>query len=116
MTEVLKKMVDGVIVDMTPEEQAEFIASMPQPMEPPVPSVTPRQLRLWLIDNGVQLSNVDDAINAMAIPESAKQKALVEWEYATVYQFDNPLVAQIGALLGLDETEMKAGFAAASLL
>lgn len=38
MTERLKKMVDGVIIEMTEQEEAEFRASLPAPV--PAPTLT----------------------------------------------------------------------------
>ena len=50
----LIKNVDGVDVEMTPEEEAEFLASLPPPPTEPVPqSITRRQCARQLLDMGL---------------------------------------------------------------
>lgn len=66
------------------------------PSPAPIPqSVTPRQARLALLAAG-KLSAAQAAITA------AGEAAVTEWEYATEFRKDHPLVASIGAQLGLD--------------
>jgi hypothetical protein len=80
-----------------------------------VPTLTARQLRLWLIGAGMTLESIDGQINA--IPDAkAQAEARVEWEYATSYHHDHPLVVQIGTALGLSQTQIDTAFRAAALL
>lgn len=99
-----RRIVDGQIVPFTPP-----------PVEPPVPDITRRQLRLWLVRNGIALANVEEAIDAM--PEPARTEAQIEWQDASVYKLSNPLVIQIGAAVGLTDIEaLKQAFRDAALI
>lgn len=83
--------------------------------EPPVPDITRRQLRLWLVRNGVALASVEAAIDGM--PEPARTEAQIEWADASLYSLSNPLVAQIGASVGLTDIEaLKQAFRDAALI
>ena len=64
--------------------------------EAPVPSsISPRQIRLWLLRNGISLSTIEQAL-------SNSPEALVEWEYATEIQRNNPLVTMLAEALQID--------------
>ena len=82
---------------------------------PPVPSLTARQLRLWLLAAGITPAAIDAQVDAMSDP-AAQARARVEWEYATEYKHDHPLVLQIGAALGLSQVQIDAAFRAAAAL
>ena len=75
--------------------------------------VTMRQARLALLDAGL-LANVQTAINSL--PEPAKTKAQIEWDYSNALQRDNSFVSVLGAALGLNETALDNLFIAASKL
>lgn len=80
----------------------------------PIPQeVTMRQARLALLDAGL-LSSVQTAINSL--PEPAKTKAQIEWDYSNALQRDNSFVATLGAALGLNEAALDNLFIAASKL
>ncbi len=81
---------------------------------PPKPaSVTPAQIRLWLISNGISLDTVAQMI--AAIPhEATREAASVRWEYGLVVLRDDPLVQQIGSALGFTTEQMDAAFLHAS--
>lgn len=81
---------------------------------PPKPeSVTPAQIRLWLLSNGIDLETVTGMI--AAIPDETIRKiAQVRWEYGLVVLRDDPLVQQMGAAIGLTVEQMDAAFLAAS--
>lgn len=57
-------------------------------------SITATQARLWLVDRGVSLESVSQAIT--------DERARVYWEYAPYIERHNPLVESIGASLGID--------------
>lgn len=63
------------------------------------PSITPRQLRLALLGAGKTLTDVENVIGAL--PEPDKTYASVSWEYATVFERQDPLVDVLGLMLGL---------------
>lgn len=88
----------------------------PPPPPPPPPSVpasiTARQLRLWLVRNGVTLAAVEAAIGAM--DEPAQTEARIEWEYATQFERTHPLLRGLAAaVLGLDHGALDAALDAA---
>ena len=76
-------------------------------------SVTMRQARLALHASGL-LANVSAVIAAM--PEPARTEAQIEWEYASEILRDSPLVAALGAALGLDDAALDTLFAEAARL
>lgn len=78
---------------------------------PRLPTITPRQLRLWLHRNG-KLAAVETALNSLQEP--MKTEALIEWSHAREFDRDNPLVLQVGLVLGLDTDEMDAAWRAAA--
>jgi len=75
----------------------------PAPLRP----LTSRQLRLGLVTNGISLSSVEAAIDAIEDPTD-REVALIEWEYATTFERSHPLVNQIGAALGLTPEQIDA--------
>lgn len=77
----------------------------PQPPAPVLPAITQRQLRLTLAAHGL-LSHVEPAITSL--PEPQKTDAAIEWQFASVFQRDHPLILQIGAALELDELTIDA--------
>ncbi|HEV7321594.1 MAG TPA: hypothetical protein VGO04_23575 [Ensifer sp.] len=77
-----------------------------------MPSLSARQFRLGLLAEGVRSSQVTALIEAM--PEgSAKGVAQIEWEYATTFVRTQPLVAEIGAGLGLSDERIDSMWTAA---
>jgi hypothetical protein len=81
---------------------------------PPKPeSVTPAQIRLWLLANGISLDTVAHMIAAIQ-DDATREAAQVRWEYGLVVLREDPLVQQMGAALGLTTDQMDAAFLAAS--
>ena len=106
----LIKLINGVAVQMTAEEEAAFEASR----GPVVPQeVTMRQARLALLAAG-KLTQVETAINAM--PEPDKSAARIEWDYSNTVQRNNAFVALLGAALGMSGAELDSLFTTASTL
>ena len=92
------KMVNGEPVEMSPEEEAEFLSTR-DPLGVSYKALTARQLRLCLLNNGITPAMVDDQLALMASP--AKDVAIIEWEYASSYERDHPLIDQLGAAFNL---------------
>ncbi len=77
-----------------------------------MPPLTARQLRLGLLAAGISPSTVTATINALpAGPD--KEKALVEWEFASTFNRMHPLIATVGAALGLSDVQIDAMWQAA---
>ncbi|MCA1490091.1 hypothetical protein I6F11_04055 [Ensifer sp. NBAIM29] len=80
-----------------------------------MPSLTARQLRLGLVGNGISPAQVQATLDAM--PAGAdKEKALIEWEYATTFNRTHPLIATVGSSLGLTEAQIDTMWTAALTL
>lgn len=77
---------------------------------PPVPeSVSARQIRLWLINNGIQLSQVENAINNIE-DIIMKETIKVEWEYAPYVERNHPMLIPLAQTLGLSEAQVDQAF------
>jgi hypothetical protein len=80
-------------------------------VRPPVapPSITARQIRLWLVSHGVSLSAVERAIDA--IPEATHREMVrVEWEYAPYVERSHPMLVPLAAALGMTAEQVDAAF------
>jgi len=78
-------------------------------------NISARQVRLWLIDNNIDLNNVVNIINTIEDP-ILRQKTLVEWEYAPYIERHHPLINTLGSALGLTSEQIDQGFITASQL
>ena len=72
-------------------------------------SVSARQIRLWLINNGIQLSQVEDAINNIEDPIT-RETIKVEWEYAPYVERNHPMLVPLAQALGLTENQVDTAF------
>lgn len=82
---------------------------------PVPPSVTARQIRLWLVGNGYPLEQITAAIGA--IPDQATRDAVaVEWEYAPYVERSHPWLVPLAQALGLDEAGVDQAFREAAAL
>lgn len=77
-------------------------------------SITPRQLRLWLLSQGITAQLVTTHIQGL--PPSMRDSAMIEWEYALDFKRDHPLVQQFGFMLGFSAPELEEGWRVASEL
>lgn len=95
---MLTKIVNGVEVQMSPAEEAAFLASLAT--GPAIPQeVTMRQARLALL----AIDKLDDvAALIAALPEPQKTAATIEWEYSNSVRRDNAFVQSLGPALGVD--------------
>lgn len=107
---------EPVIVD-APGNPVDLGLSNVPPAQPElpilVPTITPRQLRLWLLSRGL-LAQVPMLIDAM--PEPDKSVAQIEWEFATVFEHTHPFMQALGSAIGLSSDDIEAGFREAALL
>lgn len=97
-----------------PSEDAVWNAGSWFVPDPVVPSsVTARQIRLWLVQNGYALSQVEQAIDSI---EDATQREIIkiEWEYAPYIERSHGMLASIAAALGLDSSAVDQAFVEAS--
>lgn len=105
------------LVDGHWTQQWEVRLATPDEIEaskPPVPiEVTMRQARLALLGIGV-LDQVASAIEALGGVE--RETARIEWNHSSVVHRDSPLVAIMGAALGLDDEQLNQLFITAAAL
>lgn len=78
-----------------------------------VPTVSRRQARRALRAAGL-LDDIEAAINAL--PEPARSDALIDWQDATEFARNWPLLITLAAALGLSDAQVDALFAAAAAL
>ena len=79
-------------------------------INPAVPeSVSARQIRLWLINNGFQLIQVEQAINNIQDPIS-RETVKIEWEYAPYVERSHPMLIPLAQALGLTENQVDQAF------
>jgi len=78
-------------------------------------TISARQVRLWLIDNNISLSNVESAIDTIS-DEKLREKTRVEWEYAPYIERNHPLINSLAQYLGLTSEQIDQGFIQASQL
>lgn len=72
-------------------------------------SISARQIRLWLINNGIQLNQVDNAINSIQDPIT-RETVKVEWEYAPYVERNHPMLVPLAQALGLTENQIDIAF------
>ena len=89
------------------------VLPLPIPPAPTIEPVTPRQLRLELLNRGL-LAGVEMAI--ASLPEPQKTGALIEWEYASEFQRAHPMVSAIAAAIGVSPETLDEVFTAAAAI
>lgn len=63
-----------------------------------LPDITPRQLRLALVMSGVNLTDIEAALDGL--PEPQKSYASISWNYAVAFERRDPLVQSVAVILG----------------
>jgi hypothetical protein len=76
--------------------------------------ITAKQIRLALLGFGVSLDMIESAINEL--PEPTRSYAKVTWEYATIFEREHPMIAGLGAQLGLTSEQIDYLFVEAAKL
>lgn len=80
------------------------------PILPVVPdTISARQIRLWLLQNGVSLQMVADAIATIEDPV-LRDSVSIEWEYAPYIERSHPMLVPLAQALGLSEADIDRGF------
>lgn len=76
----------------------------------PVPEITQRQLRLWLVRHGYALAAVEAVIDGL--PEPARTEAQIEWDYASKFDPSHTTLITVAAALGIPDVGQAAREAA----
>ncbi len=79
------------------------------------PSVTARQIRLWLVGHGVTMAAIDDAISSIT-DQPTRDSVRVEWEYAPYVERSHPWLVPLASALGLTEEQVDQAFREAATL
>lgn len=79
------------------------------------PSISARQIRLWLVGHGYTLAQVEQAIDGIA-DQQQREMVRVEWEYAPEVRRDHLWVGPLAAALGLDDAAVNQAFREAATL
>lgn len=92
------------VVDQWTAEQAALAAEAPSD---PMPELTPRQLRLMLLQLSLTEASIIALIDAIE-DEGERAAALIEWNWATRYERSHPLVAQLASAMDFTPEELDA--------
>lgn len=98
--------------EATPEEMKELQQIGKAKNIPQI--ITARQLRLALLEKGVDINKIDKIINAL--PEEQKTVAQISWEYAHTFERNNPMLLQVAEAIGITEEELNDIFIKGNLL
>ena len=79
----------------------EWVAPPEPELVPKLIDLTPRQLRLGLLNIGIKPADVSAAIEQLPSPD--REKAEIEWEYANTFQRDHPLIGILANHFGLSK-------------
>jgi len=103
-------VIDGLHTWEVRDESGAVIGTNHQAVDDSVPTnVSARQIRLWLVRNGISLSAVDAAIDA--IPDQLQRDSVrVEWDYAPYVERSHPMLVPLAAALGLTEQQVDQAF------
>lgn len=109
-------VIDGVRTWEVRDETGNVIGINQQAVDDSVPaSVSARQIRLWLIRQGIPLAQVDAAIDA--IPDQLQRDSVrVEWDYAPYVERSHPMIIPLAAALGLTEQQVDQAFIEAATI
>ena len=107
-------VIDGVRTWEVRDESGAVIGMNQQAVDDAVPaSVSARQIRLWLLRQGISLAAVDAAIDA--IPDQLERDSVrVEWDYAPYVERTHPMLVPLAAALGLTEAQVDQAFVEAA--
>jgi len=76
-------------------------------------NISARQVRIWLIQHGISLQDVDLAINNIQ-DLIMRDITKVEWEYAPYIERNHPMLPVLAEALGLDSFALDQAFIEAS--
>lgn len=77
--------------------------------------VSATQIRLWLIENGYNLQDIENSIDAVE-DEKTRLALKAQWEYAPYIERNHPFVGVIGSMLGLTSEQVNQAFTEAAVM
>ena len=76
----------------------------------PIPeTISARQVRIWLLQHGISLQQVDTAIDSIQDP-ILRDITKVEWEYAPYIERSHPMLIPLAQGLGLTQEQLDQAF------
>jgi hypothetical protein len=80
----------------------EYIAPIPE-------NISARQVRIWLVQHGISLDQVDAAINTIQ-DSTLRDITRIEWEYAPYIERNHPMLVPLAQALGLTQQQLDQAF------
>jgi hypothetical protein len=77
--------------------------------------ISARQIRLWLVQHSISLSQIDGAIDSIEDPIT-REIVKIEWEYAPYIERSHPWLVPLAQSLGLNEEQIDQAFIEASTI
>lgn len=110
-------LIDGLHTWEVRDESGVLVGlNQSESLTPPVPpSVSARQIRLWLVRHGIALAQVDAAIDAIT-DQLQRDSVRVEWDYAPYVERSHPMLIPLAAALGLTEAQVDQAFIEAAVI
>jgi hypothetical protein len=110
------KAAQWTLLPPRPSDDATWNGSEWASPPPAIPeNVSARQIRLWLIQHGISLAQVEAAIDA--IPDQLQRDSVrVEWEYAPYVERSHSMLIPLAAALGLTEEQVDQAFIEAAVI
>jgi hypothetical protein len=107
-------VIGGIRAWQVRDESGNVVGMNQQAVDDSVPaSVSARQIRLWILRQGISLAAVDAAIDA--IPDQLQRDSVrVEWDYAPYVERSHPMLIPLAAALGLTEAQVDQAFVEAA--
>jgi hypothetical protein len=72
-------------------------------------NISARQVRIWLLQHGISLQQVETAIDSIQDP-ILKDITKVEWEYAPYIERNHPMLVPLAQALGLTQEQLDQAF------
>lgn len=69
-----------------------------------IADVTPRQIRMALLEVGITETMIDNIINSLSSP--TKEAAMIAWKYSTAFQRNNALIPIVAQMLNYNSTQL----------
>lgn len=98
------KIVNGELVELSPEESATIMSDWHNAPLPPLPDAEKYQVLDWLDDHGITSADVEAALQSIS-DETQRRKALLRWHSVNRIPADNAFVIHVASQLNIDHRE-----------
>lgn len=97
-------------INLVPRDADGTAAVLTQPFR-----ISARQIRLWLVQHGIALTQIDNAIDGIEDP-STKEVVKIEWDFAPYVERNHPWLIPLAESLGLTPEQVDQAFIEASTI